>query len=452
MKTWQDYLAANDKIEFIKQAINDYRSSPEYNIAVDADLYEKQQNSTINRFVKWFYNALGQRTMDTTASNHHIASNYFHRLNTDRCTYSLGNGVSFNQDGTKERLGEEFDTILYNAAFDALEHKVSYLFWNVDRVHEFKMTEFCPLFDEETGKLMAGIRFWSLDWERKPVTAVLYMENGFIKYRTKPGSRGLDLMEFEPLKPYRYQVSASTADGEEIVGESNYSALPIVPLYGSKHKQSTLVGLKEQIDAYDLINSGFANDLQDCAEIYWLINDAMGTSPSDMQRFREQLKLFHIAVVDSETPVTPYTQQIPTEARMAFLESIRQQMYRDFASVDVTSISASAKTATEIKAAYQPMDAEADDFEYQIIKAVKQILALQGIDDIPLFDRNMIVNESEQTQMVMTAAQYLDDETVLTKLPFITVDEVDEIMERKTQEGASRMLINNIEEEETEVV
>ena len=59
------------------------------------------------------------------------------------------------------------------------------------------------------------------------------------------------------------------------------------------------------------------------------------------------------------------------------------------------------------------------------------ILALIGIEDYPVFDRNRISNEKEETEMIMLAANYLDDETVLNKLPFITVDEVDGILARK---------------------
>ena len=49
----------------------------------------------------------------------------------------------------------------------------------------------------------------------------------------------------------------------EVVGEENYSALPIVPLWGSRLKQSTLVGNRQAIDSYDLVYSGFADDLRD---------------------------------------------------------------------------------------------------------------------------------------------------------------------------------------------
>ena len=66
------------------------------------------------------------------------------------------------------------------------------------------------------------------------------------------------------------------------------------------------------------------------------------------------------------------------------------------------------------------------------------ILELIGIVDMPLFQRNRVSNQKERTEMVMLAAQYLDDETVLNKLPFITVDEVERILMAKDAESHDR--------------
>ena len=41
--------------------------------------------------------------------------------------------------------------------------------------------------------------------------------------------------------------------------------------------------------------------------------------------------------------------------------------------------------------------------------------------------------------MIMTASQYLDDETILKHLPFLTQEEVDEIQKRKAEEDLDRM-------------
>ena len=449
MKTYQDFVKAKENgsvIDFIRDAITEYRTSNDYSIALDADKYEAEQNVTVNQFSKVMYTMDGRTVADTVSSNNHIASNFFHRLTTQRCAYSLGNGVSFagakkekvdgeivSVDKTKQKLGTSFDTKLYEAGHYALIHKVSYLMWNLDHAEVFKMTEFCPLFDENNGALMVGMRFWSMDWMKRPVTVVLYETDGYTKYRTREGSTGLDLVEIEPKRAYKQSVAHNDVDPDEIIGESNYSELPIVPLWGSKHHQSDLVGMRAKIDAYDLIKSGFADTLMDCAEIYWIVSNAMGMSDEDLAKLRDRIKLHHIAVVDTtNTPVTPYTQEIPVEARQTLLNSLKDQIYADYGALDVTSLSGGdSKTATEIEAAYQPMDEEADDFEYQVIKAIDGILKILNIEDVPLFNRNRVSNQKERTEMVMLAANYLDDETILKKLPFITPDEIDGILVRK---------------------
>ena len=57
------------------------------------------------------------------------------------------------------------------------------------------------------------------------------------------------------------------------------------------------------------------------------------------------------------------------------------------------------------------------------------------------------MNQLEETQMILTAAQYLDDETILKHLPFLTPEEVDEIQKRKAEEDLDRF--NNNEPTET---
>jgi hypothetical protein len=50
--------------------------------------------------------------------------------------------------------------------------------------------------------------------------------------------------------------------------------------------------------------------------------------------------------------------------------------------------------------------------------------------------------------MVMMAANYLDDETVLRKLPFITPDEIDSIIARRTAMEQSMFRLKSMMEGE----
>ena len=467
MYTYQDFIKDRDQTSepyAVKTAIERHLSSELYKTAKIADEYDQQRNPTINSYIQTIFNAMGVAVEDITAANNRISSNFFRRLNTQRCTYSLGNGISFADhiedrtdengvvtkvDTTKAKLGPKFDTDTKKIGYKGLIHGVSFGFWNVTRLHVFPVTEFAPLWDEETGALRAGVRFWRLD-DDKPMTAVLYTEDGFITYRSGNGFNNMDFktQDLRP-RPYKVTISSVPADGDEIVGESNYGVLPIVPFWGSDLHQSTLVGMREKIDSFDLIRSGFANDLQDVSQIYWIIENCGGMNMSDLMKLRDRMRITHFveAGTDDGAKITPYTQEVPFQARQTYLDSIRAGIYEDFGALDVHTVAAGA-TNDHIDAAYQPLDENADDFEYQMIEFIQQILHLIGIEDTPIFKRNRISNQTEQTQMVLLAAQYLDDETVLKKLPFISVDEVQEILAKKDAEGGS-LLEDADDDEET---
>lgn len=432
MVTYQEFLAESDRAAFIARAISLHEADELTVTARTANEYDAQRNTAIKEFVQTIFSASGNKLQNVVASNKKRASNFFRRLNVQRNTYSLGNGVTFTKEETKEKLGgDAFDVVLSKGTYKALIHGVSFLFLNKDRVHVFPVTEFCPMYDEMTGELMAGIRYWRLD-EKKPSTAVLYEPDGYTVYVAEKGN---EYRETEKKRAYILNLSKAPADAAaEVTGEKNYDGrLPIVPLWGSELRQSTLVGMKDGIDNYDLISNGWCNDLSDCAQIYWILENYGGMDEAAKANFRAQLLYEHIATADTTDggKITPYTPEIPFAAREAYLNMLKADIYSDFGALDVAQISAGEKTATEIRAAYQPMDENADDFEYQIIESVKKMLALLGIEDAPQFKRNRIANIREEVEMVLSEANYLDDETVLELLPNITPEMIEEILKRR---------------------
>ena len=469
MITFQDYERADNKTKWLQSAIMTYRNSTEYKKAVEEQEYMAGRNVEIMNVTRIIYDMAGLPATDFTKHNFKIRNRLIHRLVTDRCSYSLGNGISFagkkkeivdgkyvTVDPVKDMLGPKFDNRLNRAAYWALANGTSFLYVHMGHNKQewqytlFKKTEFLALYDEETGALRGGVRFWSLDWGKRPITAVLYTEEGYTKYRTPEKKYGISALEkVEDLKPYIENVEVSEAFGEEVTGAGNMTMLPIFPLYSGENRDSALDNMKPKIDAYDMILSGFANDVVDIPQVYWLISGAMGMSEADKRQLLDRLILQHMAVVDGEnSKIQGYTQEIPVEAREKSLKQLKNQMYEDWGGFDVHTVEAGS-TNDHIDAGYWPMDEEADAFEYEIIEFVQQILEMMGTVDTPQFKRNKVSNQKEQTDMVVEAAPYLDDQTILEKLPFITVDEVDTIMARKDAETFSRFG-NPPEEEEDE--
>ena len=437
MKTYQDLqdcVTEKERMDFIESAIFAFQSSERYQIACDAELYARQKNPTINNTVKYIYSLSGNKSEDTFGVNHKCASGFFRRFITQQVQFLLGNGVFFSKSDTKERLGRDFDRKLQQAAKYALIGSCAYGFMNRDHVDIFKFKEFVPLLDEETGALRAGIRFAQIDTD-KPLRVTLYEEDGYTEYIRRTGK------EMEILKPkrgYRQIVKTSEADGTEIFDGENYPSFPIVPLWANEYHQSELVGLQAKIDCYDLIMSGLANDVEEASSFYWTLENCGGMDDKELAKFLYRMRTVRAASIDGDVgaKATAHTLDIPVNARETALTRLKKDLYEDYMALDVSAVSAGSVTATQIRAAYEPLNEKADEWEYCVIAFIKGLLSLLGIEDEPSFMRSQMMNQSEELKNTLDSAEYLDRETMTERVLAILgcPDKKEIVLQRKTAE------------------
>ena len=242
IRTYQDLKAVGEnekeRMGFVLTAINEHKASDLYRMAVDADKYAKGKNATIMNYQKLLYTLKGEAVPDNYTANHKCASGFFKRFITQETAYLLGNGVTFEKEETKKKLGLNFDTDLYKAAKSALAQAVVFGFYNNDHIEFYKLTEFVPLYDEENGALMAGIRYWQID-DNKPLRATLFETDGYTDYH-RPKDKDIEVLHKK--RAYRQVVKTSVADGEQIFDGENYPSFPVVPLWANPEKQSELIG------------------------------------------------------------------------------------------------------------------------------------------------------------------------------------------------------------------
>ena len=109
LRTYQDLLAVGenekDRMGFVRGAVQDHTSSDDYKIAAAAEAYYAKHNLTIEKFQKFLYNANGQAYPDLFSANYKLKTLFFRRFVIQQVQYVLSNGVTFEQDSTKERLG-----------------------------------------------------------------------------------------------------------------------------------------------------------------------------------------------------------------------------------------------------------------------------------------------------------------------------------------------------------
>lgn len=420
MTTYQDLQSIivkdniRETVNFVLSAINDHKQSAEYKIALEAEEYNAQRNPTIRKYQKLLYTITGSAIPDNFSANYKITSNFFHFFIVQEVQYLLGNGVSWDRDETGSKLGADFDTRLQELAKNSLCGGSSFGFWNLDHLEVFKITEFVPLYDEEDGALKAGIRFWQIA-NNKPLRATLYEPDGYSDFIWRIGN---EAEQIGTKMPYIVRYKVSQADGVRIYDGQNYPSFPIIPLYGNPEHQSELVGLKESVDCFDLIKSAYANNVDESSLIFWTIENAGGMDDYDLQKFRERIKTLHAAAL-TEDGAHPEAHSIetPYESHEALLNRIKSDLFRDAMALDPTEISGGAVTATQIKAAYEPLDSKCNEFEYCIHDFLKSLMSLVGIEgENPTFTRSRLVNVSEEIETILQSAEYLPQEYVTRKL------------------------------------
>ncbi len=435
MKTYQDLLAVGqnekNRMDFVIKAVQDHKTSPLYKIARDAEAYYAKRNVTIEKFQKVLYNMMGQSVPDMFSANYKLKTGFFRRFVLQQVMYVLSNGVTFENEDTAEKLGADFENKLSTLAKKAMVGSRSFGFWNFDHLEVFSFVDtpnepgFVPLYDEDTSLLCAGIRYSS-----NGVTDryTVYELDGYTEYIKRKDE---DMQILTEKRKYIQTIKQTEAGGVEAVEGSNYPGFPIIPMYANDLKQSEIVGIRESIDCYDFIKSGMANQIDDTSSIYWILKGSGGMDDIDLQRFIDRMKVVKAVNLEPDMEAEAHTLDIPVAARESILNRLRNDLYEDFMLLDTEKALSGDITATGIRLAYQAQDDKCGDFEYHIRDFIAKLFALLGIEDTPNFKWNRIANQTEETNMVLAAAPYLDDETVLKHLPWIMTDEVEEIMQRK---------------------
>lgn len=453
MYTYQDLLKIADtddaRMEFVKQCINQHKTTDLYKTALVADSYDKHKNKTINDYQKFLYDMTGRAIPDNYSANYKMASRFFNRFITQENQYLLGNGITWGEESTKDKLGKDFDTMLQKLGRMALSGAVSFGYWNFNHLEAFSVLEFVPIYDEENGALMAGIRFWQVA-DDKPLRATFYEIDGYTDYiyNTKEDDRKV----LREKRAYILKVRESERDGVEIYAGENYPTFPIVPLWGNPQKQSEIVGIREQIDCYDLIKSGYANNVDEGSLIYWTLQNAGGMDDHDLASFIQKMKTLHASTLDEGVTAESHNLEAPYQSREALLEKLRSDLYDDAMALDTKNIANGATTATQIKAAYEPLNSKTDQYEYCIREFIDNLLKVAGIEDEPTFTRSIIVNNQEEMQLVIQGAQFLTPEYVIEKMLNLlgdgdrAKDMIDELHANELE--ASKIAVEEEEEEE----
>ena len=441
MYTYNDLQKIGDnsgKIRFIQNVISAHENSEIYQNGVISGLFYRGHDPDLEAIKKVVYDRNGNAHADTVSPNHKLTSNIYHLLINQLVSYQLGNGVSFSNAELKKSLGgAEFDYILQQILIYAANDGEAYGLVTDNGILPMccackvngNEPIFAPLRDEDDGTLKAGVRYWRLAPE-KPLRATLYEPDGFTEYKTDNAG---NLQIYRKKTPYRIRRHCSQAEGTFLSYDNNYPAFPIVPM-GFISNQSSIVGNRAKLFAYDVVLSGLVNCI-DANTVYWTLRNAEGMSPQDDLNLVADI--IYRRIIHTPEDVELKKEEITTnhEAFSAVLGVLRRQIFTDFCAVDTENISAQNVTTVAIKAAYENLNLKCDEIERYISAFIRGCLKVKGFDENEPFHfkRPNNINELEYVTKIAAISPQIGDE-MATRLIYEALGLIDEYSPDLTNE------------------
>lgn len=437
--TWQDWQSAEDRDTLLLSAIEGYKLSDAFAKALEAADYFRGRNTAVTR--KTILQARKIETRDASGRRrvrsgtedvvgNRIGSGFLFRFITQQNQFLLANGCILEDAATKALLGTDFDHQLSMLGERALIHGVAWGYWNANHLETLEAARdsrsgFFALMDELTGQPMVGIQFWQLPGDR-PMYIRLFETDGVSILLVKRGA----LEVVQPKRAYITEIR-SDALGDEIIRQSNYSCLPIIPLYANAEHQSELTpAIKAKIDAYDNILSDFADNLDRANDVYWVLNNFGGTTDDIAEMLEEIRRIKAVANLSdgsgASSTAEPRTIEVPYAARQTALDILERALYQDYMALNMDALTGSSLTNVAIRAAAANLNLKADRYEWQVFRFVQELLALLDIHTEAIrFQRQCIANESETVKDIMQMRSDIDRRTALKLNPYIQPEEID---------------------------
>ena len=422
-----------------------YQASETYIAAKAGWDYYMGENTTISAIGRYYWkNRVDENTGKVVGGgfveNPYVANNKIgYSFFTDMVTQKVD--TLFREiptiDGVELPKGfvKTFGYVLRSAAERASAQAVSYIFVDSDgHLNCFSADRAMPFYDNETGKLRALIRWWEVPAQRKDIPYIyweVYTEDGVTTYCNRP-----TIHETKPLTPYKYKRTKSIVS-DEIIAEK--TPLPIVEFLNNEYRTSDLTSnIRSKIDIIDIVQSGFANNIEDFSDAFWSIKDNIGGNEGYYQDLISEITRTKVIVADG-AEMKQF--QIPTEARSRFVEMIKDDLIRDGGVVDTKALTQGNLTATAIKAARANLETRVSKFEWQAYKCATEVLELyfrlQG-KEIPEFDVTFntyhLDNVTETVQNAISLHGTISNDSYLKMLKSVNIIDDVEVEKAKMED------------------
>ena len=437
--------------EFLERELQKFITSPKRKHMIDGDLYYDYEHA-INKKKRMVIGKDGQLVVDTHLPNNRFTDNQYGNMVDQKVNYLLCKPVTFNTeneqyvDALKKVFNKRFHRLLKNLGKDSYNGGIAWLYPYYDENGEFKFKKFHPWEslpfwkDDDHTELDFFVRVYEVEsYEgvvEKTITYVeVYDTQGIHKF-TFDGNRLVP-----DYSTYYFELDS---DGEKI--PYNWNKVPLIPFKANSTETSLLKKCKSLQDGINYVLSNFGDGMEENASgnSILIIKNYDGTDLGQFRQNLSQYKAVKVRTVEgAEGGIDSLQIEVNCDNYKAILTELRKALVQNCKGYDVEELkSQGSPNEMTIKAVYSAIDLDANEIEteYQasfeeLLWFVNQHLLNIGVGDFNgedvevIFNRDMMVNESQIIADINASSAVLSKRTCIAQHPYvIDVDaELDQI-------------------------
>lgn len=447
-------------IQFIEQEIRRFKFSKRRKEMLDGERYYIGQHDILLR-TRTMIGENGDLEEVTNLPNNRIVDNQYKKMVDQKNNYLLGQPLSIKCDNDeyskvlKKILNKKFLKLMKNVGEDSLNNGIGWLFAYYDEHGEFTFKRFKPYeiipgwADADHTRLEYAIRIYEVityqgTLERIIEKVEVYDDSGINYFELSDGG------SLKPCEPYHQDYF--TIIDNEIEQGYNWSKIPLIPFKYNSKEMPLINMVKSLQDGLNLIESNFQNQMEeDPRNTILVLVNYDGQKLGEFRKNLSQYGAVKVKTIDGAAGDLKTLQvEVNSENYKVILEIFKKAIIENAMGYDAKDDRlAGNPNQMNIQSMYSDIDLDANGTETEYQASFEELLWFINVHlfntgqgdfeneevDV-IFNRDILINESEVIDNCTKSVGLLSDETVVSNHPWIDdpLAEIDRIEKQKEKE------------------
>ncbi|MDP4152872.1 MAG: phage portal protein [Bacillota bacterium] len=443
--------------QFFEREIAKWKRSPSRRAMITGERYYLGDHDILNRR-RTIIGKDGLLQEVNNLPNSKIVDNQYAKMVDQKVNYLLGKPLTFNTDNAvyakalRKIFGKRFQRTLKNLGEDALNGGIAWLYPYYDDAGELSFKKFAPYEilpfwkDAEHTVLDCALRLYEVQayegLEEKIIEKVeIYRNDGIGRYILVNGTLVHDMEN--PSGTYM-----TTVDKNGIETGLNWAKIPLIAFKYNNKETPLIKRVKSLQDGINAILSDFQNNMQeDARNTILVIKNYDGTN---LAEFRHNLATYGAVKVKTadgaDGGVETLSVSVNAENYKAILDLFKKAVVENARGFDAKDDRLNGSpNEMNIRSMYSDIDLDANGMETEFQTAFEELLWFADVylansgtgnfedEEIEIiFNRNVLINESETIDNCAKSAGIISEETIIAQHPWTT--DVKKELERLNKE------------------